>query len=57
MAIDFNNLLSAATQTDFIGNNTYRSGNITGTFASTPPTFNYNTNSVSPIKVIWRFSA
>jgi hypothetical protein len=53
----FQSTATTATNLDFNGQNTYRSSAITGTFASTPPTFIYNSNAVSPIKVIWKFSA
>jgi hypothetical protein len=53
----FQNNVATATSAEFNGNNTYRASAVTGTFASTPPTFTYNSANVSPIKVIWRFSA
>jgi hypothetical protein len=53
----FQNNVATATSAEFNGNNTYRASAVTGTFAATPPTFTYNSASVSPIKVIWRFTA
>jgi hypothetical protein len=53
----FQNNVTTATNAEFNGNNSYRSNLVTGTFASTPPTFTYNSANVNPIKVIWRFSA
>jgi hypothetical protein len=56
-AYSFQGTGATATTVDFLGNNTYRANGVTGAFTATPPTFTYNSNSVSPIKVIWRFTA
>jgi len=48
---------TTAAATDFLGNNTYRAIGVTGAFASTVPSFTYNSDNISPIKVIWKFSA
>jgi hypothetical protein len=48
---------TTAAATDFLGNNTYRATGVTGAFASTVPSFTYNSDNTSPIKVIWKFSA
>jgi hypothetical protein len=53
----FQGTAATATNAEFLGNNTYRASSVTGTFASTPPSFIYNSDAVNPIKVIWKFSA
>jgi len=53
----FASTAASATATDFLGNIVYRASGVTAAFASTVPSFTYNSDNVSPIKVIWKFSA
>jgi hypothetical protein len=48
---------ATATSLEFGGNNTWLATGVTGAFATTPPTFGYNSPSRAPIKVAYRFTA